>query len=263
MCETTLNQVLDPQPNNWVGSAAVLAHRTPGGMLSPTTSQLLQGLLAVGYVSSIYVHPNGRLKFKVTPQGRRTLIRTRNDPLVIRARLTAVVLATILSCVVVITTVFVTLPREEKVGCSMLRCTFNKANMLAVVDYAECFVPVLVLLWIEALICHTSNNTALFTYSSALQWAPVHLLPRIRSPFPTPILFQARHCPYLFGPTKLTKLHSGRLCISGLGCNFYVLQAPITEEVVFRACILAISMMAGASWRRMVFVSPLWFGVGR
>ncbi len=98
-------------------------------MLSPTTSQLLQALLAVGYVSSIYVHPNGRLKFEITPQGKKP-IKTRNDPLVIRARLTAVVLATILSCAVVIGVVFATLPREEKVGHNTLRCKGNQANMI-------------------------------------------------------------------------------------------------------------------------------------
>ncbi len=41
------------------------------------------------------------------------------------------------------------------------------------------------------------------------------------------------------------------------------LQGPITEEVVFRACILAVYHMAGVSRKKMIFLSPLAFGVGK
>ena len=40
-------------------------------------------------------------------------------------------------------------------------------------------------------------------------------------------------------------------------------QGPITEEVVFRACVLAVYHMAGASRKKMIFLSPLVFGVGQ
>jgi len=40
-----------------------------------------------------------------------------------------------------------------------------------------------------------------------------------------------------------------------------VIIGPITEEVVFRACILAAYKMAGSSQWKMVYLSPLWFGV--
>lgn len=40
-------------------------------------------------------------------------------------------------------------------------------------------------------------------------------------------------------------------------------QGPVTEEIVFRACILAIYHVAGASRSKMIFLSPLWFGVGK
>lgn len=36
----------------------------------------------------------------------------------------------------------------------------------------------------------------------------------------------------------------------------------MTEEVVFRACILAVYHMSGASRMRMIFCSPLLFGLG-
>lgn len=39
-------------------------------------------------------------------------------------------------------------------------------------------------------------------------------------------------------------------------------QAPITEEIVFRACLLAIADLSGASLYHKLFITPLWFGVG-
>jgi hypothetical protein len=42
--------------------------------------------------------------------------------------------------------------------------------------------------------------------------------------------------------------------------NFIV--APITEEIVFRGCVLAVYHLAGAGKMRMVFLSPLSFGLG-
>ncbi|KAJ8587064.1 Abi-domain-containing protein [Rhizopogon salebrosus TDB-379] len=40
--------------------------------------------------------------------------------------------------------------------------------------------------------------------------------------------------------------------------NYFV--APITEEVVFRACVLTVYHLAGASQKKMIFLSPLVFG---
>lgn len=68
------------------------------------TGQLLQAAFAVSYVSSIYVHPNGRLRFqhqKDATSGREVKTRSRNDPLVIRTRLIAVSVATLISCLIV------------------------------------------------------------------------------------------------------------------------------------------------------------------
>ena len=37
---------------------------------------------------------------------------------------------------------------------------------------------------------------------------------------------------------------------------------PITEEMVFRACVLAVYHLAGSSRNKMIFLSPLLFGLG-
>jgi len=40
--------------------------------------------------------------------------------------------------------------------------------------------------------------------------------------------------------------------------NFVV--APITEEIVFRSCVIGVMQLANCSWSSMIFLSPLWFG---
>ena len=37
---------------------------------------------------------------------------------------------------------------------------------------------------------------------------------------------------------------------------------PLTEELVFRACVLAVYHLAGSSKNKMIFLSPLLFGLG-
>jgi len=37
---------------------------------------------------------------------------------------------------------------------------------------------------------------------------------------------------------------------------------PITEELVFRACVLAVYHLAGSPRNKMIFLSPLLFGLG-
>jgi prenyl protein peptidase len=40
------------------------------------------------------------------------------------------------------------------------------------------------------------------------------------------------------------------------------LFGPITEEMVFRGCMLAVYHLAGSSRNKMIFLSPLLFGLG-
>lgn len=47
-----------------------------------------------------------------------------------------------------------------------------------------------------------------------------------------------------------------------LGIRNYIV-APITEEFVFRACIIAILFQANYSINYLIFASPLYFGIGK
>jgi prenyl protein peptidase len=82
-------------------------------MLSHTSAWLLSSFFAISYVSSVYIFPAGRLVFtarqvEVGPQAERARLvneRWRNDPAVIKARVSGVVTSTIGSCLTVFTVV--------------------------------------------------------------------------------------------------------------------------------------------------------------
>ena len=51
------------------------------------------------------------------------------------------------------------------------------------------------------------------------------------------------------------------LC-AAVGSNLLSMQGPITEELVFRSCTLAVYHLAGASHAEMIFLTPWLFGLG-
>ena len=42
-----------------------------------------------------------------------------------------------------------------------------------------------------------------------------------------------------------------------------IAQAPVLEELVFRACICSVGLMAGLSRKQLIFGTPLYFGLGQ
>lgn len=47
------------------------------------------------------------------------------------------------------------------------------------------------------------------------------------------------------------------------GCVYVLkLQGPLTEELSFRSCIIAVSLIGHLSPKWIVFGTPLWFGLG-
>ncbi|KIP05933.1 hypothetical protein PHLGIDRAFT_59425, partial [Phlebiopsis gigantea 11061_1 CR5-6] len=71
--------------------------------------------------------------------------------------------------------------------------------------------------------------------------------------------------PVLFAGPLYVAFLDGRLPIPSPVSRLVLLRnyvaAPITEEVAFRACILAVYHMAGASTKKKIFLTPLWFGL--
>ncbi|KAF8323097.1 hypothetical protein DL93DRAFT_2190181 [Clavulina sp. PMI_390] len=189
------------------------------------TGRLLQAFLAVGYVSSIYVHPNGRLRFQHQTSRGDTKIRSRNDPSVIRTRLIAVCVATALSCLIVGYAVW----NDAAGALTPTQATYATAELLGLRPNLRTwrdFLPYLIVpvLYMGPLFTLLLDSALPFQRHSSLREDVV---------------------------TTLTTLR---------GLRNYVIS-PITEELVFRSCIIGVSKLTNESWNVMVFVSPLWFGV--
>lgn len=202
--------------------------------ISTSTAHFLTFLFAFSYVGSLYISKNARLSFsKHTPKSgngspREKLQdeRWRDDPDVIRARLVAVTIATTLCCGLVfwILRSFVGTRQdglEMTVDTTITRLGFKLYRLDLDSVYPHLITPILFLGPLYAMYLG-------------------HHLP-----------FQAR---WSFQVDVVSKF------CSWIGIRNYIM-APITEEIVFRGCVLAVYHMSGASTKRMIFLGPLSFGL--
>ncbi|TFK22023.1 Abi-domain-containing protein [Coprinopsis marcescibilis] len=204
-------------------------------LMSPAGAHTIALSFAACYVGSLYVSNKARLKFEVqaknpdNPRQERPRLaheRWRDDPDVIRARLLAVTIASVLSC-----------------------------------------LGVLALVWLRIEGVGAFETLALTSDYLGLDWSPWKLTARsILQHLVVPILF--------LGPLYATYLNQTlpfqafwdydeyvlRKYFSFMGLRTYII-GPITEEITFRACVLAVFHMGGVSRKQMIFLSPLTFGV--
>ncbi|KAG2130786.1 CAAX protease self-immunity-domain-containing protein [Suillus bovinus] len=208
----------------------------PKALLSITSAHLLSGLFASLYVGSIYAFKDARLRFskrKVNlPEGQARLKfqneRWRDDPDVIKARLLAVTSATLICCLIVFI-VMKNSNRDNEIVCYQVASMGNH------------------------------NLTTNAWLHLGFTWS--HVLPLLITPLlfsgPLYVQFLEKTLPFQkdwnFEDHVLFRFFS----IVGLR-NYFV--APITEEFVFRACVLTVYHLAGASRMKMIFLSPLVFG---
>ncbi|GJE85418.1 CPBP family intramembrane metalloprotease [Phanerochaete sordida] len=196
--------------------------------LLPTwQAHVLAFLVGGSYVGSLYVSQNARLTYEsenAVDQAKER-VRRRDDPDVIRARLTAVTASTVLSCVVLCGVVYAMLDGPSK--SDALSVT---AELLGLRGLHGTLLPCLI-----APVLYAGPLYVSYLSESLLPWQ------------------------HFWGIDTL---------IPNRGQNGAVLQAirnyvaaPITEEVAFRACILAVYGMSGSSRNKMIFLSPLWFGI--
>jgi len=213
----------------------------PSPPISLTTAHCLAAFFAFSYVGSLYIFKNARLSFSkktisdITAGAERRKEhneRWRDDPDVIRARLTVVSISTVLSCGVV----------------------FGLVNKL-----------------IETLIGSRRQNL-LIALESTLARLGFTLV--FRDQYPFDLIYPCLTAPALFlgplyaywlsGILPLQSRWSFRFSVVPLvaswqGWRNYIL-GPITEEVVFRACTVAVYHMAGVPCKQMIFLTPLTFG---
>ncbi|KAG6856282.1 hypothetical protein H0H87_005892 [Tephrocybe sp. NHM501043] len=202
--------------------------------ISTATAHLLTFLFAFTYVGSLYVSKNARLSFSKqrsnnsngTPHEKLRDERWRDDPGVIKARLIAAIIATLISCGLVFSIIWsVVGERPDRVEVTLdtmiARLGFKPDRLDLDMILPHLLTPVLFI-------------------------GPLFGMYLGRS-----LPFQARYSFQVDVVDKFT---------TWIGIRNYIV-APITEEIVFRACVIAVYHMSGASAKRMIFLGPLSFGL--
>jgi prenyl protein peptidase len=244
--------------------------------LSILHAHLLAGFFATAYVGSLYLAKQTRLSFsfkdgtaRVNEDHRFAGERWRDDPDVIKARLTAASTATVLSCVVVgvVVSGLMHSPGPSKTA---IVGEFDRDP-----DPLEKYMVVHSSSDILGLTIWTTLSRLGITHSNA--WLPYLLTPTL---FLGPIYGW-----YLQGRWPFQSNWSWKRSVLGSidnwpGIRNYIvvrtfshyapfefahiriLQGPITEEIVFRACVISVYHLAGVSPTKMVFLTPLSFAIG-
>ncbi|KAJ7472660.1 hypothetical protein FB451DRAFT_1250279 [Mycena latifolia] len=192
---------------------------TPLYPISAFSSHLLALLFSVSYVGSLYVVRNARISLKAPVAGQQVPGGSRDDPSVIRARLTAATIASAFNC--------------------------------AIIYY---------------LVLKNTLPSSTHTFATTRSILGVRWPASVLSCLQTPLLFLGPfYASYLAsalpGQTNYSlKRDFSDMFSTWIGFRNYV-WGPLTEEVVFRACVLAVYSMGGASRRKMIAFAPLVFGL--
>ncbi|KZT70020.1 hypothetical protein DAEQUDRAFT_737747 [Daedalea quercina L-15889] len=210
--------------------------------ISLSTAHSLAVFFAGTYVGSLYFSKNARLSFKQggikLKQGQQRTKeqdeRWRDDPDVIRARLTAASLSTLSSCTAVVLLVWKLLRWAPK----------------SVTDNVDQEFPIAL-----------ETTLARLGFDLPSSWLEL-VLPCLV----TPVLFLGPlYASWLSSSLPFQRHWSLKCSVLPLfttwqGVRNYVV-GPITEEIVFRSCSLATYHLAGASRAKMIFLSPWLFGL--
>ncbi|KAG6872377.1 hypothetical protein C0995_010191 [Termitomyces sp. Mi166 len=202
--------------------------------ISVATAHLLTFILGFNYVGSLYVSKHARLSFSKdrtnnatgTPYGKLKNERWRDDSSVVKARILAGTIATILNCGLVFYILWSVIgDRPDRFAMTLETFVARLGFKIYYLDM-DMILPHLV-------------TPVLFIGPLFGMYLGGHL------PFQSRFYFQNDVV------DKFT---------SWIGLRNYTM-APITEEIVFRSCVIAVYHMSGASANRMIFLGPLSFGL--
>ncbi|KAH9917138.1 uncharacterized protein BXZ73DRAFT_92399 [Epithele typhae] len=207
--------------------------------ISVSTAHAFAAFFSFSYVGSLYLSKSARLKFdkNAKPKSeseereRRNDERWRNDPDVIKARLLAASVSTTLSVCAVFWLVKSLIPEADiaadpsaplQTGLARLGLTFTIAQDNPFAIILPCLV------------------------APVLYFGPLYAE------------FLSEELPFQRNFSFAT--HIKPTFFSWVGLRNHAI-GPITEEIVFRACVLSVYHLSGASTMKMIFLSPLAFGV--
>ncbi|KAH8082801.1 hypothetical protein BXZ70DRAFT_958687 [Cristinia sonorae] len=202
--------------------------------LTITQAHQLAGFFAVSYVGSLYLFKNARLSFtsqqQPTEDGKQRERsqgeRWRDDPAVIRARLVVVSVSSALSCLALFVVIWNITGGLPETLPDSIDSTIARLGFIIPSPLQEAILPCLI--------------------APVLFFAPLYVQ-FLDCAFPLQVAWSLKYsvAPYVCTWTGWRN----------------VIMGPITEEVVFRGCIVAAYKLAGVSEMKMVFLTPLWFGL--
>ncbi|KAF4621778.1 hypothetical protein D9613_012095 [Agrocybe pediades] len=202
-------------------------------LITTSSAHLVSLGLCAAYVGSLYLSKNARIKFSHGhakgslngPNGYDE--RGRDHPDVIRARLVAVSIATVLCCLGVFGVIFYHIGADWKNLGIATKATALRLGL------------------------HLSFSSS-----------TIDVLPHLVVPF---LFFGPLFASYLGGQLPGQRYWTWQRNVAErffgiMGLRTYWV-GPITEEIVFRACVLSVYHLSGASRYRMIFLGPLTFGL--
>ncbi|GAA6027151.1 hypothetical protein JCM8097_002433 [Rhodosporidiobolus ruineniae] len=223
-------------------------------VLSPAAALLASGGFSAAYLGSLYVLPSTRVSLSPPPpppappaedlassipandrKKQQQPPRDRNHPSVIKARLTAVSLASAASCA------FVPLLVSPAASSSLEGYRAALPTALKLLGFVLPSSPAQTA---RLLLYPLGLTASLFAGSFYVHYL-THDLPWQRNWTSTPLGW--------FGELKSKFM-------GWIGVRNFVL-APLTEELTFRSCVIAASVLGGYSKSQLVFLTPLWFGL--
>ncbi|OBZ65563.1 putative CAAX prenyl protease 2 [Grifola frondosa] len=208
----------------------------PGPTISLNTAHAFAAFFTLSYVGSLYISRNARLSFKKEvkvdlrdgeSREKKRDERWRDDPDVIRARLVAASLSTVVSCLTVLVLMRSLVP-------GYLPFVVVLESTLARLGFTLEF-----------------NDQQRFSIVWPCLVAPIlYLGPLFGCYLASSLPFQQRWS---------WRGSAAPIVMTWMGLRNYIM-GPITEEIVFRACILSVYHMAGVSHAKMIFLTPFTFG---
>lgn len=195
--------------------------------LSTGGANVVAFFFASSYVLSLYLSKRSRIWDSPKangPNANASQNKTRDDPSVIKARMLAASTSTILSCIVVFLLVWHIVDDLDNNASLAFDSTMARLGLTLFEDHS--LLPYLVtpILYLGPLYVRFLGSK--LPFQSMWSWDQ-DVLPAFNT------WVGVRN--YFFG--------------------------PITEELVFRACVLAVYHLAGSSRKKMIFLSPLLFGL--
>jgi prenyl protein peptidase len=219
--------------------------QVPLPVISPLAAGVGSSVLTLFYVGGLYVSTRTRIGSARSKEG---VLLNKDDAVIVKSRLQTVSMTTL-------TSLLLTGAYTRKMAFASDQPLFANLSTLRVLGLP---LPVPSLL---------HSNFLPFQPSLTL-YSLHHVLPCILAPLllTSTLYLGPLYVAALDGTLPFQKHFSIRSSIAAKFNNIWGIRnfvvGPLTEEAVFRGCILALHALAGFSKKQLIFATPLYFGIG-